>query len=255
VILNATVVKPETKGFLSIRPGDASGTPATSNINWDAGSANIANSVTVQLPASGQIDIFVNGTVGSVLIDVAGYMLPATSGPAGPTGPAGADGPTGPAGADGAKGDTGPPGPSGTAGPVTMSHGAGPIAVLSAEQPAKAVNLSYGSVQVVNSSNFTSNSVLPLHGPAVLGGKTYKLDSVEYCITPQPGTAVFFANIDSNTPVGLVIDTTVRDTPGCYSIDGSGLPAAQGYHVSFSTSGPEDSFVTFEGVQSTWVEV
>ena len=34
VILNATVVRPSTRGFLSIRPGDATATPATSNINW-----------------------------------------------------------------------------------------------------------------------------------------------------------------------------------------------------------------------------
>jgi len=107
VILNATVVRPSTKGFLSVRPGDAIGDPATSNINWDEGGANIANSITVQIPPTGQIDIFVNGTVGHVLIDVAGFMIPAISGPAGPEGPAGDPG------ADGAKGDQGGVGPVG----------------------------------------------------------------------------------------------------------------------------------------------
>lgn len=101
VILNATVVKPATKGFLSIRPGDATGSPATSNINWAAGGANIANSVVVQLPASGQVDVFVNGTVGEVLIDVAGYMIPAAAGTPGPKGD------------PGEKGDQGDPGPIG----------------------------------------------------------------------------------------------------------------------------------------------
>lgn len=99
VILNATVVRPSTKGFVSIRPGDATGTPATSNINWAAGGANIANSVTVQLPTDGTVDIFVNGTVGAVLIDVAGYLVPATSG-----------GPKGDQGEPGPKGDKGDPG-------------------------------------------------------------------------------------------------------------------------------------------------
>ncbi len=84
VMLNVTVVRPSTKGFLSIRPGDASGEPATSNINWAAGGANIANAVTVQLPTTGTVDIYVNGTVGEVLIDVAGYHMPAASGPSGP---------------------------------------------------------------------------------------------------------------------------------------------------------------------------
>jgi hypothetical protein len=100
VVFNVTVIKPVTKGFLSIRPGDASGTPATSNINWAAGGANIANAVTVQLPTSGDINIFVNGTVGHVLIDVAGYNVP---------GGTGADGVQGVPGNNGANGADGVP--------------------------------------------------------------------------------------------------------------------------------------------------
>ncbi len=81
VVLNVTVVRPSTRGFISIRPGDSTGVPATSNINWGADSPNIANSVTVQLPATGTVNIYVQGTVGEVLVDVAGYYE------AGPTGP------------------------------------------------------------------------------------------------------------------------------------------------------------------------
>ena len=101
VVLNVTVVNPQTKGFLSVRPGDATGDPATSNINWAAGGANIANAVTVQLPTAGDINIFVNGTVGEVLIDVAGYNIPGSGvpGPQGDVGPQGPQGPIGP-GAD-----------------------------------------------------------------------------------------------------------------------------------------------------------
>lgn len=97
VIMNVTVVQPQTGGFLSIRPGDATGTPATSNINFGAGGPNIANSVNVQLPAAGNIDIYVSGTVAQVLVDVVGYTDPATtgSGPAGPIGPIGPIGPRG----------------------------------------------------------------------------------------------------------------------------------------------------------------
>ena len=85
---------------------DPTGTPATSNINWAADGANIANSVTVHLPASGQIDIFVNGTVGEVLIDVAGYMVPVAGGTPGPQGE------------PGPQGDVGPPGPPTELAPV-----------------------------------------------------------------------------------------------------------------------------------------
>lgn len=80
VTLNVTVVRPGSRGFLSIRPGDATGVPATSNINFGADSPNVANSVTVSLPtagdAAGVLDIYVNGTAADVLIDVAGYFLP-----------------------------------------------------------------------------------------------------------------------------------------------------------------------------------
>lgn len=81
VVLNVTVVAPSAAGFLSIRPGDATGAPATSNINFGSGGPNIANAVTVALPTSGpnagQINIYVSGTVKEVLIDVAGYYEPA----------------------------------------------------------------------------------------------------------------------------------------------------------------------------------
>jgi hypothetical protein len=92
VVFNVTVVSPVTKEFLSIRPGDASGTPSTSNINWAAGGANIANAVTVQLPTSGDINIFVNGTVGHVLIDVAGYCIASGTGADGVQGIPGTNG-------------------------------------------------------------------------------------------------------------------------------------------------------------------
>jgi hypothetical protein len=82
VVFNVTVLKPSTKGYISIRPGDAVEIPATSNINWDAGGPNTANSVTVRLPADGKINAFVKGTVDHVLIDVVGYHVPATSAPA-----------------------------------------------------------------------------------------------------------------------------------------------------------------------------
>lgn len=80
VVFNVTVLSPSTKGFLAIRPADATGAPAVSNINWGAGGANLANAVTVAMPTSGtfdgQVEIFVNGTVAHVLVDVAGYYQP-----------------------------------------------------------------------------------------------------------------------------------------------------------------------------------
>ena len=74
---------PTADGFLSVRPGDASGTPSTSSLNFKAGEV-MPNSVQVGLPtsgANGQIDITYDalgatpGPTTEVLIDVVGYMV------------------------------------------------------------------------------------------------------------------------------------------------------------------------------------
>jgi len=44
VLLNVTVVAPSAAGFLSVRPGDATGAPSTSSLNFVAGDV-VPNSV------------------------------------------------------------------------------------------------------------------------------------------------------------------------------------------------------------------
>ncbi len=82
VLLNVTAVGPSAAGFISIRPGDATGVPATSSLNVTAGQ-NLPNAVQVALPTAGanagKIDITFDsyGVVGpttDILIDVVGYM-------------------------------------------------------------------------------------------------------------------------------------------------------------------------------------
>jgi hypothetical protein len=81
VLLNVTVVSPSAGGFLSIRPGDATGAPTTSSLNFAAG-VNVPNAVQVVLPIAGanagQIDIVYDasgaaGPTTDVLVDVVGY--------------------------------------------------------------------------------------------------------------------------------------------------------------------------------------
>jgi hypothetical protein len=68
-------------GFISIRPGDATGSPTTSSLNFNAGSV-VPNSVQVSMPTAGatagQIDITFDaygaaGRTTDILIDVVGY--------------------------------------------------------------------------------------------------------------------------------------------------------------------------------------
>jgi hypothetical protein len=88
VLLNVTVVDPSADGFLSVRPGDATGAPTTSSLNFKAGDI-VPNSVQVGLPTAGanagQIDITydafgVAGPTTEVLIDVVGYLAAAGGG-------------------------------------------------------------------------------------------------------------------------------------------------------------------------------
>ena len=104
VLLNVTVVQPSAAGFLSVRPGDATGVPSTSSLNFKAGDI-VPNSVQVGLPTAGanagKIDITYDafgqaGPTTEVLIDVVGFMVAGGTGPAGPAGPTGATGPAGP---------------------------------------------------------------------------------------------------------------------------------------------------------------
>lgn len=96
VVLNVTAVQPTAAGFLSVRPGSATGAPTTSNLNFNAGDI-VPNAVTVELPPNGTINIVYDafGTPGPtthILVDVTGYYVPGAGapGPPGPAGPAGA---------------------------------------------------------------------------------------------------------------------------------------------------------------------
>jgi hypothetical protein len=120
VVLNVTAVNPTAGGYVSLRPGDATGAPTVSTLNVTAG-GTFPNGATITIPTTGahagQIQVWYEAegtTVGSteLLIDIAGYYELASAGPAGATGPAGPQGETGPAGA------TGPAGPQGESGPA-----------------------------------------------------------------------------------------------------------------------------------------
>ena len=81
VSLNVSVVSPSADGFVSIRPADATGPPASSTLNFNAGQV-VANAANVQLPTNGvdqgKIEITydaygIPGPSTDILIDVTGY--------------------------------------------------------------------------------------------------------------------------------------------------------------------------------------
>ena len=79
VLLNVTAVSPTGAGFISVRPGDATGAPSTSNLNVFPGDI-VPNQVTVAIPTSGdnkgKIDITYGAALGNtvdIVVDVVGY--------------------------------------------------------------------------------------------------------------------------------------------------------------------------------------
>ncbi len=85
VFLNVTPVGSTAAGFISVRPADAAGLPATSNVNLTTGAIN-PNAVLVELPVGGaddgQIEITFDafgaaGPTSDVLVDIVGYTTDA----------------------------------------------------------------------------------------------------------------------------------------------------------------------------------
>jgi hypothetical protein len=85
VLLNVTPVGATADGFISIRPGDATGAATTSSLNFTTGDI-LPNAVQVGVPTAGanagKIDITfdaygVAGPTTDILIDVVGYMTSA----------------------------------------------------------------------------------------------------------------------------------------------------------------------------------
>lgn len=105
IVANITAVRPTSTGYVSVRPGTATGTPTTSTVNIPAAGGLYPNSVTVELPTTGAragtVDLYYfadtpSGTT-HLLFDIVGYYAPGGTGGTGPTGPPGPVGPAGPA--------------------------------------------------------------------------------------------------------------------------------------------------------------
>lgn len=100
VTLNVTVTNASAAGFLTVTP--AGSTAGVSSVNFVPGQ-DVANQVTVVLAPDGAVDVtFPDGVAADLIVDVFGFYVPATTGPAAP-------GPAGPAGPPGLQGPAGPP--------------------------------------------------------------------------------------------------------------------------------------------------
>ena len=76
VLMNVTAVSPTASGYLSVRPGNATGVPATAGLNFDPGDI-IPNAINIALPTTGEINLYYGaantGATMDVVIDIVGY--------------------------------------------------------------------------------------------------------------------------------------------------------------------------------------
>jgi hypothetical protein len=104
---------------------------------------------------------------------------------------------------------------------------------------------------------------LPLTQPALVGGMTYKLSSVEYCVRTinAANSKVDLAGIYSDNFTGSVplaaeaTDPTDRTTVGCYAISAAD-GTARAYALVLSVAlvnGATTGGIIVSGVRSTWV--
>jgi hypothetical protein len=238
VLLNVTPVRPSSDGFISVQPGDATGAPGTSNLNFTAGAAN-PNAVTVTLPTSGadsgtiRITYDALGVVGpttEVLIDVVGYTtnaglqeledrLDATY--------------------------TADEVDAGFVahGEIVMSHGTSQLTQTNAST---ATITPFVTGNVISGSNQSVH--LSLAGPALIGGIDYGLKSIEYCIDAQSGF-ITTVQVYGMQPISAVADdTTDRTVDGCYTVEVNDS-TSQAYDFLLRV---DSGSVRITGIQSTW---
>ena len=199
VSMTVTMVDASAAGFLVVRPGDATGTPSTSNLNVAEG-GTVANAATVKLPTVGQdagtirilFDAFGSSTATTdLLIDITGYheLGGGGTGEQGPPGAQGVPGPSGAPGPPGAPGAPGAPGVQGVPGPPGAPGSDGALAGLTCLDRQFVANIGGDwkcatlgtSVHGALSGTTSNNNCCSLSDWASRGGSYYGLDGTLVC--------------------------------------------------------------------------
>jgi hypothetical protein len=198
VSLNVTVTNATAAGYLTVRPaGSAAG---VSSVNFVPGQ-DVANEVSVALGPGGAVDVaFPDGVTADVIVDVFGFYIPASTGPAapGPAGPAGPAGPPGPQGPTGASGPPGPVGPATATAYASLHHGGAAINIPAAQPTAVSLPV-HGAVNGFDVSDPTK--LVPDQGG------TYE---VEYCLHAASGIEEVATAVHVN---GVTSPPLVNDGP------------------------------------------
>ena len=250
---NVTVVDPSAGSYLTVFPADVD-RPNASNMNYSAGQAPVANSVTVKLSGDGKVNVFNNQGRVDVIVDVVGYFVPSTSGPAGPTGATGPTGPTGATGATGLKGDTGAIGPKGDTGDKGDNGAAGPKGDRGATGP---VCASWIALIRWDACNKTIATVTVGDGPqgvAFDGTNIWAANTFSSSVSKiDPSTNTVIATVAvGDGPVGVAFDGTNIWITNYYSGTVSKIDPSNNTVTATVAVGSEPYEVAFDGA-NVWV--
>jgi hypothetical protein len=79
VLVNVTVVLPDSAGHLTLRPGGSTGDPTTSTVNFSSAGSVEPNAATVDLGPGGTVQVYLYTAVpagtADVLVDIVGYTV------------------------------------------------------------------------------------------------------------------------------------------------------------------------------------
>lgn len=97
--------------------------------------------------------------------------------------------------------------------------------------------------------------VLPINRPQSVGGVTYRLASVEWCLfSMQTGSKVDYVEVWADPPATTIaVDQTDRTTAGCYAIPVPATSQNAAYSMDLYASG--GGTFGLATVRTTWVPV
>lgn len=246
IALNVTAVQPTAAGFISVRPGDATGTPTTSSLNFDAGDTT-PNAVTVTIPTTGAhagtIEITYDAYgqpdfVTDILIDVVGYTTTA--------------------GLDTIVAELARKANTDDVvahGEITMRHGN--VLMMNTFDGSPPIT-DYGFTGLYTTMPYNGALIMNLSGPDIVDEVQYRLVAVDYCLTAplEPDAyldEVLVVPTDVDGIDDVALDATDRMDPGCHTIDVD-LPIGENMAVGFVAGGTGGE-VSINDVRSTWEPV
>lgn len=201
--LNVTAIGASAPTFLTVWP-DGVDRPEASSLNPQPGQPPTPNAVTTELSSSGRFSMFNLQGVVDVLVDVNGYYTTHDHDD---------------------RYDTKAQVDDKIAAAVsTVTLGQGTDWVSNAGNPST-VGISESSAGI-DGGPTGGTAHLSLVGPAEIGGVTYELSSVRYCLVGATGVVdeasiIGIGNGEAGDPLELGVetkDTTVRDSAGCFEI-------------------------------------